>query len=86
MLGHAKPGLPANAAIFEVVLVVFSQRLKTEITLGLQVRTGVLIVLLVNGKKKVNCIQPLNLNLMLALTFSLVYFHFFLPLIYTPPK
>ena len=40
MLGHAKPGLPANAAIFEVVLVVFSQRLKTEITLGLQVRTG----------------------------------------------
>ena len=40
MLGHAKPGLPANAEIFEAVLVVFSHRLKTEITLGLQVRTG----------------------------------------------
>ena len=39
MLGHAKPGLPANAAIFEVVLVVFSHCLKTEINLGLQVRT-----------------------------------------------
>lgn len=40
MLGHAKPGLPASAAIFEVVLVVFSRCLKTEINLGLQVRTG----------------------------------------------
>ena len=31
-----------------------------------------MIVLLANGKKKVTCIQPLNLNLELALT--LVYF------------
>lgn len=84
MLGHAKPGLPANAAIFEVVLVVFSHRLKTETVCRLE--QGALIVLLVNGKKKVNCVQPLNLNLMLALTFSLVYFQVFLPLICTPPK
>ena len=39
-LGHAKPGLPANAAIFEVVVVAFSRCLKTEINLGLQVMTG----------------------------------------------
>ena len=40
MLGHAKPGLPANAAIFEFVVVAFSRCLKTEINLGLQVMTG----------------------------------------------